>query len=153
MSHDIARLDEIIARHAGRPGALLPILHDLQHALGFIPAETVPAIASALNLSRAEVHGVVTFYADFRTEAPARRVIKLCLAEACQARGVNVAADVLSRAMGVEMGEVSADGQIALEPIYCLGLCASGPAALIDDQPVARIEGARLEALAREFGQ
>ncbi len=153
MSHDAAQLDEIIARHVGHAGALLPLLHDVQHALGYVPADVVAPIASALNLSRAEVHGVVTFYADFRTEPPARRVVKLCVAEACQARGVSHAADVLSHAMGVEMGEASADGRIALEPIYCLGLCASGPAALVDDHPVARLDGTRLDALAKALSQ
>ena len=153
LSHDAAQLDDIIARHTGRAGALLPLLHDVQHALGHVPAEVVPAIANALNLSRAEVHGVVTFYADFRTQPPARRVVKLCVAEACQARGVDHVAQTLSAAMGLQMGEASADGRVALEPIYCLGLCASGPAALIDDKPIARLEGARLDALAKELGQ
>ena len=142
---------QILDAHAGRPGALLPILHDVQHALGFIPAEVVPRVAAALNLSRAEVHGVVTFYADFRDQPAARRVVKLCQAEACQASGADAAAARLASATGLQLGEASADGALALEPIYCLGLCASGPAALVDERPVARLEGARLERLAAEL--
>ena len=146
-------LEHLIARHADRPGALLPLLHDVQHALGCIPPEVVPPIATALNLSRAEVHGVVTFYADFRTTPPARRVVKLCMAEACQARGCHGTAARLSAALGVAVGETTPDNAVALEPIYCLGLCASGPAALVDDAPVARLEGPRLDALIAELGQ
>ena len=144
-------LDTLIAAHRDRPGALLPLLHDVQHALGCVPADAVPRIAAALNLSRAEVHGVVTFYADFRTTPPARRVVKLCMAEACQARGCHAAAARLSAATGLAVGETAADNALSLEPIYCLGLCASGPAALVDDVPVARLAGARLDALAAEL--
>lgn len=147
---DIARLDEILAAHKGRDGALLPILHDIQHALGYVPHGAVPHIAQALNLSRAEVHGVVTFYADFRETPPARKVVKLCRAEACQARGGDAVAARLEDGLGVKLGEARADGSLALEPIYCLGLCASGPAALVDDEPVARLTGARLERLIAE---
>ena len=146
-------LDTLIARHRDRPGALLPLLHDVQHALGCVPADAVPRIAAALNLSRAEVHGVVTFYADLRTTPPARRVVKLCLAEACQARGCHATAARLSAATGLAVGESSADNALSLEPIYCLGLCASGPAALVDDAPVARLEGPRLDALIAELSR
>ena len=146
-------LDTLIARHRDRPGALLPLLHDVQHALGCVPADAVPRIAAALNLSRAEVHGVVTFYADLRTTPPARRVVKLCLAEACQARGCHATAARLSAATGLAVGESSADNALSLEPIYCLGLCASGPAALGDDAPVARLEGPRLDALIAELSR
>ena len=146
-------LDSLIATHRNRPGALLPLLHDVQHALGCIPHDAVPRIAAALNLSRAEVHGVVTFYADFRTTPPARRVVKLCMAEACQARGCHTTAARLSAATGLAVGETSADNALALEPIYCLGLCASGPAALVDDAPVARLSGLRLDALIAELGR
>lgn len=144
-------LDTLIATHRDRPGALLPLLHDVQHALGCVPADAVPRIAAALNLSRAEVHGVVTFYADFRATPPARRVVKICMAEACQARGCHAAAARLSAATGLAVGETAADNALSLEPIYCLGLCASGPAALVDDVPVARLAGARLDALAAEL--
>ena len=151
MSHDVSPIDDIIARHSQQPGALLPLLHDVQHMLGYIPADVVPLIATALNLSRAEVHGVVTFYADFRTAPPAARVLKLCVAEACQARGMAATQARLSAALGVAMGDTCEGGRLALEPIYCLGLCASGPAALLDDQPRARLEGDRLDALVAEL--
>lgn len=148
--YDVASVEDIIAAHAGLEGPLLPILHAVQHALRYIPDAAVPQIAEALNLSRAEVHGVITFYADFRREPPARRVVKLCRAEACQARGGDAAAARLEAVLGVAMGETRADGAVALEPIYCLGLCASGPAALMDERPVARLQGERLERLAAE---
>jgi formate dehydrogenase subunit gamma len=147
---DISDLDRIIAARANEEGALLPLLHDIVHAFGHVPAGAVEALAAALNLSRADVHGVVSFYADFRTEPPARRTIQLCVAEACQARGVAAAKDRLEAASGLKLGETRADGSLALEPIYCLGLCASGPAAMVDGAPRAGLSGARLEALISE---
>jgi formate dehydrogenase subunit gamma len=141
---------EIIAAHAAREGALLPILHDLQHEFGWIPDSAVPVIAEALNLSRADVHGVLTFYHDFRREPAGRVVVKLCQAEACQARG---AREITARAearLGVALGETTPDGAVTLEPIYCLGLCASGPSALVDDRPVARLDAARLDRMIDE---
>ncbi|KHK90442.1 ATP synthase subunit E [Novosphingobium malaysiense] len=131
-------------------GALLPLLHALQEEFGHIPQPAVPLIADALNLSRAEVHGVISFYPDFHTEPPARHVIKLCRAESCQARGGAAIEGELARHLGVAMGHARKDGQVALEPVYCLGLCAIGPNALIDGRPVARIDTAGVEAIARE---
>lgn len=133
-----ARLKEIAARHADREGALLPVLHDVQAEFGFIPDEAVPVIARALNLSRADVHGVVTFYHDFR-EAPAGRVhVKLCRGEACQAMGADaIAARVLGEA-GTNWGATSPDGSCTVSPVFCLGLCSVAPALLINDEPVAR---------------
>ena len=148
---DDADVSDLILRHAAVKGALLPLLHDIQHRLGYIPQAAVARIAEGLNLSIADVHGVVTFYADFRATPPARRVVKLCMAEACQARGCHAAAARLSAATGLAVGETAADKSLSLEPIYCLGLCASGPAALVDDVPVARLAGARLDALAAEL--
>jgi formate dehydrogenase subunit gamma len=148
-----ATVDQVLIRHQDVEGALLPVLHEVQQALGHIPKEAVPQIAAALNLSRAEVHGVVTFYHGFRQTPPARRVVKLCLAEACQASGADAAVNRLCQAAGLSMGEARADGSLAIEPVYCLGLCASGPAALVDDQPRARLSGARLEALASELAR
>ena len=129
------RTVEIIAAQADLEGPLLPILHALQAAFGHVPAQAVPIIAGALNLSRAEVHGVISFYHDFTASPVDPRVVKLCRAEACQARGV----EALAKAV---------EGRVALEPIYCLGLCASGPAALIDGKPVARLTAERLLTLA-----
>ena len=142
----------IVARHAARRGALLPVLHDVQAALGYVPDEAVPAIANGLNLSRAEVHGVITFYHDFRRSAPARHVVKLCRAEACQARGGAAMEAAAARRLGVAMGGTRADGQVALEAVYCLGLCAIGPSALVDGTPMARLDAAGLEAIARRVG-
>ncbi len=125
-----------VARHAGRPGALLPVLHAVQHALGHVPADAVPAIARALNLSRAEVHGVVTFYAHFRSEAPRAPVLQVCRAEACQAMGGDA---VWERAQRLP--------QCQAEAVYCLGLCASSPAAMLGERPLARLTPDRLEAI------
>jgi formate dehydrogenase subunit gamma len=142
----------IVARHDGRRGALLPVLHDVQAALGYIPDEAVPAIAHGLNLSRAEVHGVVTFYHDFRRAPGARHVVRLCRAEACQARGSAAIEVAAAERLGVAMGQIRADGQVALEAVYCLGLCAIGPNALVDGAPVARLDAARLETIAESVG-
>ncbi|MBL8551678.1 MAG: formate dehydrogenase subunit gamma [Hyphomonadaceae bacterium] len=141
---------EIARRHAGKEGALLPLLHDLMHEFGCVPDAAVPIAAEALNLSRAEVHGVVSFYHDFRREPAGKHLVQLCRAEACQARGGDAAAARCEAALGVAFGETRADGQVTLEPIYCLGLCASGPAALLDGAPVARLKGERLERLLAE---
>src|SRR4051795_11602591 len=119
---------EILRRHAGREGALLPILNDVQAAFGFVPAGAVPLIAHALNLSRAEVHGVVTFYHDLKRAPAARPVIKLCRAEACQARGVERLAPLFE-----------GDDRIRVETVYCLGLCASGPSAMVGERVFARL--------------
>ena len=143
---------QIIATHAERRGALLPVLHDIQAAIGYVPDDAVPAIAAGLNITRAEVHGVVTFYHDFRRAPPPAHVVKLCRAEACQARGgrrIEVAAE---ERLGVAMGKTRRDGQAALEPVYCLGLCAVGPSALVDGRPVGRLDEAGIDAIAREIG-
>jgi len=145
------RLEDIIKANIGLDGPLLPILHAVQHAFGFIPEFAVPAIATALNLSRAEVHGVVTFYQDFRDAPPGRHVLKLCRAEACQSRG-GVAVEARARELlGVEMDSTTADGAVTLEAVYCLGLCASGPAAMLDDAPVARLSPQRIATLIAEI--
>ena len=130
---------EIVARHARRDGALLPILHDLQTAFGFIPDAAIAFVAAALNVSRAEVHGVVSFYHDFRTSPATKPVVKLCRAEACQARGVEAIAAAAKHRTDV-----------AVEPVYCLGLCASGPAAMVGDQVYARLDDAAFERLLDE---
>lgn len=126
----------MVAAHAGMSGALLPLLHEVQAAFGHIPETALSPIADALNLSRAEVHGVVSFYPDFRRAPPARPVVKLCRAEACQARG----AETL-----VPLAE--ADGRVSVETVYCLGLCASGPAAMVGKEVFGRLDTAGLRAL------
>lgn len=139
-------IEDIVARLSAaqhsRRGGLLPLLHDLQHELGSIDDAAVAAVADALNLSRAEVHGVVTFYHDFRRAPAGRHVVKYCRAESCQARGGAATERALAERLGVAMGTTRADGQVTLEPVYCLGLCAVGPNALVDGEPVARIDGA-----------
>ncbi len=140
----------IIASHAGREGATLPILHDLQAAFGYVPREAEALIAEALNLSKAEIRGVVSFYHDFRHAPPGRHVLKLCRAEACQSVGAASLAERFLQRMGVDWGGTTADGALTIEPAYCLGLCACGPAALLDDEPLARLDDAALAALARE---
>ena len=144
---------EIIAGHAGEKGALLPILHDLQHEFGWVPDDAVPLLAEALNISRAEVHGVLTFYHDFRREPAGKHVVKLCQAEACQSRGSRALTAHAEKHLGVTLGETTPDGQVTLEAIYCLGLCASGPSGLVDDRPVARLDPARFDKLMKGVGR
>ncbi|MBB6252773.1 formate dehydrogenase subunit gamma [Nitrospirillum iridis] len=128
----------------------MPILHALQEAFGHVPQDAVPLLADALNLSRADVHGIVSFYHDFR-EAPAgRHVVKVCRAEACQSMGGHALAEGLLRRLGLEWGGTTADGQVTIEPVYCLGLCASAPAALIDGRPLGRLTRERLDAAVNE---
>lgn len=143
-----ARIATIAAPFVGQRGALIPVLHAVQHALGYVPDAAVPHIAHVLNLSRAEVHGVITFYHDFRRAPPARHEVKLCRAEACQARGGAAIEKAASARLGVAMGGTRADGRVTLAPVYCLGLCATGPNALVDGRPVSRIDAAVLEGIA-----
>jgi formate dehydrogenase subunit gamma len=138
------------ARHGATRDRLLPLLHAMQEEAGHIDDAWVPVVARALNLSRADVHGVITFYHDFRRVAPGRHVVKLCRAESCQARGGAAIEQAAAARLGVTMGQTRADGQVALEPVYCLGLCAIGPNALVDGRPVARIDVAALERIALE---
>jgi formate dehydrogenase subunit gamma len=144
------RAVEIVSAHADQEGALLPVLHALQRAFGHIPADAVRIAAGALNLSRAEVHGVVTFYHDFRSEPGAERTIRLCRAEACQARGGDAILAMAEEKLGLALGERSKDGQVALEEVFCLGLCASGPSAMLGDRVVGRLDEKRLDALIEE---
>ena len=137
----------IIAAGQDQPGATLPILHAIQAAFGCVPTDAIPMIARALNLSRAEVHGIVTFYHEFRRTPPGRHVLKLCRAEACQAVGADGVARHAKDRLQADWHETSADGAVTLEPVFCLGLCAIGPAALIDDEPLARLTPERLDAV------
>lgn len=139
-SWDAPRADAIIHEHRHREGATLPILHALQTEFGHVPADAVPMIADALNLSRAEVHGCLTFYHDFRREPAGRHVVKLCRAEACQAVGCDALHARLHAEWGVGWHGTTADGRLTVEPVYCLGLCSNAPAALVDEVPVARID-------------
>ena len=142
-----ARAAEIIAEHDGIEGATLVILHALQEAFGYVPDAAIPMVAEALNLSRAEIHGVFTFYHDFRKEPAGRHVLKLCRAEACQAAGGDALAARAEARLGVCIGHTAADERVTLEPIYCLGLCATAPSAMLDGRVVGRLDEARLDAL------
>jgi formate dehydrogenase subunit gamma len=137
-----ARLDEIIASHRRREGPLLPILHDIQAEMGYISEDAKRRIAQALNLSRAEVHGVVSFYHDFKSEPHSKPVLKLCRAEACKARGVEAL---------VAGATASAEGRVEIETIYCLGLCSVGPNAMIGKTVHARLDAPKLDKLIREI--
>ena len=127
---------DIVAEHAHREGPLLPILHDVQKAFGHVSEDAMRDIAQALNLTRAEVYGVVSFYHDFRKEAEARPILKLCRAEACKARGVDALVPIAEN-----------QSRVKIEPVYCLGMCSVGPAALVGDQVIARLDQARLSSL------
>jgi formate dehydrogenase subunit gamma len=143
--------DAICSRHGNRPDALLEILHDLQGEIGHVPENTLPVIAKALNLSRAEVYGVATFYHDFRLKPSGRHHIKLCRAEACQSMGARQLQAMAQKFLNVRLGETTADKKITLEATYCLGLCASAPAMMINEKPVARVSAAKFEKLVGEL--
>lgn len=144
------RAAEIIAANQHHDGPTLIILHALQDAFGHVPEPAIPLVAEALNLSRAEVHGVVTFYHDFRREPAGRHVLKLCRAEACQAAGGDALAARAESRLGIPLGDTTPDGQVTLEPVYCLGLCATAPSAMLDGRVVGRLDADRLDALVAE---
>jgi formate dehydrogenase subunit gamma len=148
-----AEAREIIRRHVRRQGPLLPILHDLQTAFGFIPAEAVPVVADALNLTRAEVHGVLSFYHDFRDRPAGRHVLKLCRAEACQSMNGEAVAQQFLERFGVSWGGTTRDGALTIEAVYCLGLCSCAPSAMLDGEPIGRVGPVILDEVAREVAQ
>ena len=145
-----ARGAEIIADHTQLEGATLVILHALQEAFGYVPEPSIPMIASALNLSRAEIHGVFTFYHDFRHKPAGRHVLKLCRAEACQAAGGDALTARAEAKLGIAIGNTTPDERVTLEPIYCLGLCATAPSEMLDGRVVGRLDEARIDALVAE---
>jgi formate dehydrogenase subunit gamma len=149
-ANDVRVIDEIAAGLADRPGALMLVLHAVNDRLGYIPPEAVPAIASALNLSRAEVHGVVSFYHDFRTERPGRKIIRVCRAESCQAMGAVALAKHIQARLGIDFGQTSANGDFTLEPVYCLGNCACSPAMLVGDDLYGRVNPQRFDEIVSE---
>jgi len=138
-------VERICSRYGNKPDALLEILHDLQDELGFVPESTLPAIARALNLSRAEVHGVVTFYHDFRHKPAGRHVIKVCQAESCQSMGAEALTAALQKSLKVTLGETTSNDAITLEAVYCLGNCALSPAVMIDHKLVGRADAKKLK--------
>ena len=141
-----AAVEDAIALHGTRPGGLMPLLHAIQERLGYLPPQVLPRIAEALNISRAEVHGVVTFYHDFRTSPPGRHVVKLCRAEACQSMGGEALAHHAQDRLGTQFHHTSANG-ITLEPVYCLGDCACSPAMMIDGRLYGRVTPERFDRL------
>ena len=144
---DTAVVRRIVTEHKGRPGPLLEVLHAIQARMGFVPAGAVPVVADELNLSRAEVHGVVTFYHYFRSARPGKHTVSLCQAEACQSMGAEALAAHARRRLGIDFHQTTADGEISLEPIYCLGNCACSPAALVDGRLYGRLTPEGFDAL------
>ncbi len=147
-----ARTREIVAEHVSLEGPLLPILHAVQETFGYVPREAVPVLANALNLSRAEVHGVVTFYHDFREEPAGRHVLKLCRAEACQSMGCESLVKQVEDYLGVACGNTSRDGRVTFEAVYCLGLCATAPSGMLDGRIVGRLDASGVDTLLKEAG-
>ncbi len=145
-------MQAILARHAAQEGPLLPILHSVQAEFGFIPSDVVQIIADHQNITRAEVHGVISFYHDFRTAPAGKHVVKICRAEACQAVGANALSERALAKLGVEWHGTTVNGAVTIEPVYCLGLCACGPAAMVDGKVVGRVDDAKLDKLLAEAG-
>ncbi len=144
---DARMIDEIVAGLADKPGALMPVLHAVKERVGYIPPEAVPAIARALNLSRAEVHGVISFYHDFRTERPGRKIIRVCRAESCQAMGAIALAEHIQARLGIDFGQTSGSGDFTLEPVYCLGNCACSPAIVVGYDLYGRVNPERFDEI------
>jgi formate dehydrogenase subunit gamma len=141
-----------LARFAREPGPLLEILHAVQHELGCIPADAVPLIADGLNISRAEVHGVISFYHHFRERAPGRYVVQLCRAEACQSMNAHALEEAVRGLLHIDFGQTSADGRVTLEGVYCLGNCACAPSMMVNGALHGRVTPERVGELAREWG-
>lgn len=143
----LEQLDTLIQTHRDRPGGLLPLLHAVQDAMGCVPAKAVEPIAKGFNLSRAEVHGVISYYHHFRTTPPGRAVVQVCQAESCKACGSDALMADIEQRLGIKAHETRADGAVSLEPVYCLGLCAQSPAIQVNDRSFARVTPERLPKL------
>lgn len=144
---DTTRAAAIIAQHAALPGAMLPMLHALQREFGYVDPQAIAMIAQALNLSRADVHGVISFYHEFRTEPPGRHLVQVCAAEACQAGGARALLKHAQSRLAIEPGATTTDGQFTLKKVYCLGNCALTPAVSVDGRLYGRVDDARLDAI------
>ena len=142
-----AEIRDIASQHAGLDGALMPILHAVQERFGYLPPPTTATVAEVLNLSKADVHGVVTFYDDFRTQPAGKRKIRVCRSEACQAVGGERLAEHALKRLGIGFHETTADGRYSLDPVYCLGNCACSPAIMIDDKVYGRVTPERFDDL------
>lgn len=145
-----SRTTAIIQELKGLEGPLLPILHGIQDEFGHVPQDALPVIAEALNISRAEVHGVVTFYHDYRSHPAGRHVLKVCQAESCQSMGSDAIAAKLKQLLGIGFHETTRDGSVTLEPVYCLGLCACSPAAMLDGEVIGRLDDEKLDEIVAE---
>ncbi len=149
---DTVKVDSILDQLGDLPGALLPILHAVQSEFGYVPEQSVPAIAEKLNLSRAEVHGVISYYHHFRQQPAGKTVVQICRAEACQSVGSEALAEHAIRRIGCDFHETTKDGNITLESVYCLGQCACGPSIMINDDVYARVTPERLNKLLDQAG-
>ena len=147
ISRHAGPVQEICSRYGNRPETLIEILHDVQACIGHVPEDTLPVIANALNLSRAEVYGVATFYHDFHLKPTGKHHLKLCSAEACQSMGARGLVAAVEKFLNVKMGQTTADGLITLEATYCLGLCASAPSMMIDHRPIARVNVEKVKSI------
>ena len=150
-THHKVVVNAALEKHESTKGSLLPILHEIQDALGYIPSDAIDVIGKRINRSRAEVHGVVSFYHHFRTHKPGRHIIQVCRSEACQALGANDVIDKLKRTLAIDFHESTSDGQITLEPIYCLGHCACAPALMVNGEPRAKMTSERVDGLINEL--
>lgn len=146
-------LQKALDLHAHKEGNLLPILHSIQDQLGYIPADLIPELSQAIQRSRAEIHGVISFYTHFRTTPPAALQLAICSAEACQARGANALIEHAQQRLGCDMHQAAPNKNIYLEPVYCLGLCAQGPAVMLNDKPVAHVTPERLDQFLATSGE
>jgi formate dehydrogenase subunit gamma len=146
-----AVVSRIVRELKAKPGALLPILHGIQEELGYVPEDAVPVIASELNLTRAEVHGVVTFYHDFRSHPAGRHVIKVCQAESCQAAGGVRTTEHAKKVLDIDFHQTTADRSCSLEPVYCLGNCALSPSVMVDDEVFGRVDEQRFDEIVEEI--
>ncbi len=149
---DVQRVVErAISDHAGRPGAMLPLLHAIQDNLGYVPPQALPRIAVAMHRSLAEVHGVISFYHHFRQAPPGRHVVRVCVAEACQSMGAKKLLEHARNSLGIDLHQTTSDGALTLEPVYCLGNCACSPAVMVDEADlVGRVDGPRFDAIVEQ---
>ena len=150
--HDTGIASEIINQFGAKPELLIQVLHAFLERYGYISEEAIRQIAEELNLSRAEVHGVVSFYHDFRTTPPGKHTLKICQAESCQAMGSRELTEQAEGKLGVKMNSTTEDGQVSLEPVYCLGLCACSPAVMVDNKVHSRVDAAKLDGIISECG-
>lgn len=145
-----AAVRDAIAAHRHREGPLLPILHEIQKDAGYIPDGAIPLLADAMQTTAAEIHGTISFYHDFKRAPQGRHVLRLCRAESCQSMGSEALHDEVQRRLGISWGETTPDGQVTLEAVYCLGLCACSPSAMIDERPMGRVDVDRVLAAVAE---